>query len=194
MKTLFRGMITGLVATAVFATAQEAAVETEPRLAVVVVVHNYAAVPQEILTAATDVVSRVYRLLGVDIEWNPEPPPDGNALIPTLELRLLARIDKDDAIASVLGVDAPSKADASTRIAHVLYQRVDDNATSIHALAYVMAHVIAGTLLSSQGLARSAFVRADREQARRLMHGAPIFTEEEIDRLRGALSQRPTSQ
>jgi hypothetical protein len=152
----------------------------------VVVIHNYAAVPQETLIAATDVVSHVCRLLRVDIEWNPASPPDDSGPIPRLELGILPRTDTDDALASVTGVDAPSTIDGSVRIAHVLYQRVDDHATSAHALALVMAHLIAGTLQSTHGPPRATIVRANRDNARRLMRGAPMFTDEAMEVIRVA--------
>jgi hypothetical protein len=155
-----------------------AGVPTNPQLPVFVVIENHAGVPRHVLARAIHTVADVYRPLGIGIAWIRPPFPTGDT--PTLYLSLLPRTAGGEHRTSMVGIDAPSTSDARAHLGHILYRRIGDDDETSRALAYVMAHLVRGVLLSHDALDRPTIVRADRQTARRLADGASVFTQQEV--------------
>ena len=53
----------------------------------------------------------------------------------------------------MLGIDAPATGTMRVHFAHILYQRIDDDAVTGKVLGYVMAHVIWTTRMAGDAAA-----------------------------------------
>jgi len=162
------------------------------RALLLVVVHNYAAVPPDVLDEATRTVTGVYEHLGIGVRWaNPtrqsvaaSAASVGTQPAMTIHLRILRREEDNQPFPAVLGIDAPTTTHDLMAVAHVLYQAVGDESATARALGYVMAHLIAGMVVPRRGSPRATIVRADRAVAQRLAGGGPQFTTDEAARIR----------
>jgi hypothetical protein len=153
-----------------------------PPIPVFVVIQNQAGVPRQVLGRGIQVVTDAYRPLGIGIAWI-EPPAPASA-IPTVHVTLLRRSAGRNGDHKMIGVDAPSDARGRMHVAHILYQHIDDDVVTAHALAYVLAHVIRGALSRATN-GPATIIHADRRIARALTQGRPVFTPGEAEAIRG---------
>jgi hypothetical protein len=165
--------------------------DADRRPALVVVLHNYAAIAPRILAQAAREIARVYGALGIEVRWIPPlvdlaSPNDivDDRLVATVHLRLFERDGRDRTFNGVIGIDAPSATGRLMSVAHVLYKPVGDEPTSALALAYVMAHLIGNVAMAPDGSRPSTIMRAGRSEAERLQRGETPFTPGEVDRIR----------
>ena len=162
------------------------------RALLLVIVHNYGAVPSDTLDEATRTVTRVYEPLGIIVRWaDPVRPSEAASATNvdtqpamTIHLRILRRDEHNQLFPGVLGIDAPTTTHELMAVGHVLYQAVGDHSTSALALAHVMAHLIAGMAVAPDGPPAATIIRGDRGEAARLARGDSPFTTEEAERIR----------
>jgi hypothetical protein len=165
-----------------------AAPDAAPRPVVVLVLHNYAAVPAVILNEAARIVSRVYRELGIEVRWaSPVTQSEISdvtlVVIATVHVRIFEREAGNRVSRGVLGIDA---ADAAVPLAtvHVLYEPVGDESSSAAAFAYVLAHLIGNVAMRPDTAAASAIVVGGGAEADRLLRGESPFDAKKAGRIR----------
>jgi hypothetical protein len=153
----------------------------ESPIPVFVLIQNQARISRQVLGRAIQVVADAYRPLGIGIAWIEQPVPA--SAVPTIHVTLLQRSGQRTADEKIIGIDAAGDPRARVHLAHILYQRIDDDVATGHALAYVLAHVIRG-VLSNGATGPARIVHADRHAARAMAKGRSVFTPEEAEAIR----------
>ncbi len=178
---------------AVLASANIHAVpDAAPRPVIVLVLHNYAAVPPAVLGEAVRMAARVYQELGIEIRWSRPPIQSDKStqslvVVATIHVRMFKREVGNGALRGVLGIDAADVA-APLAIVHVLYEPLRDETSSAAALAYVLVHLIGNFAMGSDAASASAIVVAGGDEAKRLLRGESPFEPRTAEQLRaGAL-------
>ena len=170
------------------------ATDSEQRPVVVVVLHNYAGIAPAILEHAAREVDRTFAQLGIGVRWMAPPVSVENRtdgldelVAATIHVRLFRRDTRNQTVAGVLGIDAPSGLGSHLTVMHVLYESIGDDSASALALAYVMAHLMGNTMTVSDATRGATIVRAARREVEHLQRGEPVFMPEEADRIRTRL-------
>jgi len=153
------------------------------------VIQDHATVPRAVLSSAIQIVTDVYRPLGIGIVWIEAPLQQSG--ITKVYLRILPRTGGRDGDGRMLGIDAPAGPDAREHLAHILYRRIEDDIMTSNALAYVMARLIGGALRSPDALSRPTLVYADRHTARQMVKGASVFGAREAEAIRKGAAVAP---
>jgi hypothetical protein len=154
-----------------------------------VVLRNHAGVPRSVLGQAIQIVTDVYRPLGIGIVWITSAPLPTE--MTTLHLSILPRTARRRGDDRIIGVDAPAGGATPEHLAHILYRRIGDDALTARALGHVMAQLIAGVLRSNGDVnAPPTIVYGDRRVAQRMRAGAPVFTPEEIQAILDGAASR----
>jgi hypothetical protein len=178
-------------------------------LTVTAQIHDYVRLSPEELSAASDVVSQIYKSIGVRIEWfapmrqDLHRPPSVPRLEPshsriaqftvivlTPEMTRRGHIEE-----GVLGFAAVATDGGIGRIAYVIYDRVQQQASTgqindATLMGLVMAHEIGHLLLGpgSQGVAGLMKGHWDREDLRQFGMITPRFSPGEAEEIRAALA------
>ena len=221
-KTLRCYLLAGLVFTVDFTVAGPSTRDgqREPTLSVNLHVIDYAEVPKNTLIQAEQVVTNIFRQVGVEIVWLHVPVPSGKKRNPPASTRPVTpsgphmRIsiypqsmakpleDRLGDMDHVFGF-APRTKDQSGRWIYIFYHRVEElvrkrrlqeHRTRILGLA--MAHELGHLLLpfhshSRKGIMRAQWNRQDFELATR---GNLGFTPEQVELIRGELVERMMEQ
>jgi hypothetical protein len=210
-----RSVFVFLIATSTIGCARlSAAAQCSDNHPVVTVrIHDYVHVQGESLSKARDIVTRVYKNVGVGIEWlgvlRPEvngttKPAAENAHLPIAQLTINvltpAMAKRGHVADDVLGFVAVPPEGGMGRIGYVVYERVREvasggSASTSDILAVVIAHDIGRLILGAGsgthvGLMNRQWQRQDLEQVNPL---ALEFTLPEIDRIRATLERNSSS-
>ena len=156
-------------------------------LPICIVIRDHANVPDRVLGQAIQIVADAYRLLGIGIVWIKSPVC---ADITTMHLSILPRRAQGEGGDRIIGVDGPDGLEPHVHLAHILYRRIGDDRVTGHALGYVMAHLVAGTLRSTDVNARPTIVYGDRALAQRLIEGTTLFTSDEVQAILASAASR----
>jgi hypothetical protein len=171
-------------------------------------VDDHAAVPNDILTSAKTVMTRIYSRVGVRLVWagrsvdtgtHGEPDPcHGRDAATSLRIIIVpsGQAEHVDADSKKLGLAAGNEVQSGT-VAYVFYDRVRNLSVRYEqhrrggVLGHVMAHEIGHLLLpygthSETGLMRADWSRDDLEHA---AHGTLLFTREEAGLIRKRLEK-----
>jgi hypothetical protein len=191
MSAAHRPLTLWLVATLASINVHLATDSEQRPVVVVVVLHNYAAIAPAILEHAAREVDRTFAQLGIGVRWMAPPVRVENGtdgldelVAATIHVRLFRRDTRNQTVAGVLGIDAPSGLGSRLTVMHVLYESIGDDSASALALAYVMAHLMGNTMTASDSTRGATIVRAARGEVEHLQRGEPVFTPEEADRIR----------
>jgi hypothetical protein len=161
-------------------------------LAVVLQMNNVAAAPSATVERAQKEVVRLYRGIGVDVEWNRSPAPDAepftiHVVLAEYEGGLLQRRPK-----TVLG--AAIRTERGLGLAYVFYRRVEAEArqygaSEAHVLACAIAHEMAHVLLPEHDHSPLGLMRAcwDREDFGRAERGQLRFSDAEAALIRARM-------
>jgi hypothetical protein len=170
------------------AVAPTGAAASDMPVPVVVVIHNHAGVAPPVLGRAIQATADAFRPLGIGIAWIRPPAslPDGTVV----HLSILQRTAQGRSAGAVVGIDAPVDAGAPTHLAHILYRRVGNDAETGNVLAYVMAHLIARAIGSTDAASGSTIIRADRQAGLQMRPGASPFTPEQAAAIRSGAASR----
>ncbi|MBI3050331.1 MAG: hypothetical protein HYY76_18695 [Acidobacteria bacterium] len=184
MTSVARLVAAGVIAALALAGSEAIA---RPDIPVFVVVRDYAAVPPDVLRRATQLVTDVYRPLGIGIVWVDQ---DAGALrAGTMRLTMLRRTAGREDGGRIIGIDAAEHLEPRMHVAHILFQDIGDTGVTAKVLACVMARLIGGALQSSGATGSATIIRAGRDAAEHLGQGAALFTLEEVKRIQdGALA------
>jgi hypothetical protein len=142
------------------------------------VIQNHAAVHREVLSHAIQIVTDVYRPLGIGVVWIEGPIQSPR--MTTVHLSILPRNAGHQGARRIVGVEAPTMPASGVHVAHVLYEPVGTDDETGRALAYVISHLIAGVLRSYEPGIRPTIVTGDRQIAHRIANGTAILTPEEV--------------
>ena len=140
--------------------------QAEPGLTLTLKIYNYAPTSEETLIQAEKNVKRIFRKLGVDIEWlEVSVPPQGKKAVsrkselleqdPSPQLRILvfsrSMAERLGRSQDALGYAAPALEGQPTNLAYVFYHRVNQLAENLlrtgssgtHSRVQILAHAIA---------------------------------------------------
>ena len=165
-------------------------------LALVLQLHNLAGAPPATLDRASSELTRVYRELGVSLEWTSAvtgAPVGANVLsvivLPDETGNLRHTPD------TVMG--AALRTPSGTRVAYVFYRRVRAEAeryavSSAFVLACAMAHDLGHLLLPGHGHSPDGMMRArwSRDEFQRADQGTLRFSSEQALLLRASIPSR----
>ena len=194
-----RTVLTAVAATLFSGFSQQASAQDGQRPAIAVLVYNYAAVPPDVMRAASERVAVIYKSAGVDLVWieplGAEPTGQGAAATPTkmFTARVLVRPTRRDhwepSRTSVMGMALASDQmggvlsifhDQVVRVTRQYQQPLAD------IFAVAIAHEIGHLLLpppahSPTGIMRAAWEGDDIRQA---LAGPLEFTPAQADTVR----------
>lgn len=169
--------------------------EPDRRTLTVVVCDSVGVLP-DVLAAARDTASRVYRRIGVDIVWrdkvaqvtSPEPPNAGPGAL-TLYVRLVPLAWRPPALVatSAMGFTTVGGRVASVMVERVLALAASDRLVPAHLLGYVMAHELGHLLLGSRPHAVSG-VMSESIDRRGCAEGLLGFAKDEGAAIRARLT------
>jgi hypothetical protein len=224
MKTSMRGAVVLILLLSVggerIAATRDA---SESPLDVTVQIHDYVHLSPAVLSTASDLVSRVYKSIGVRIDWlapmrqepsggsasrrssAPRNPPDEPSHSPIAQFTIIVltpeMTQRGHIEEGVLGFAAVATDGGLGRIAYVIYDRVQQQASSgaideTDLMGLVMAHEIGHLLLGpgSQGEAGLMKGRWDREDLRQFGLVTPRFSPREAEDIRAALAIESDAQ
>jgi|SRR5215472_18317665 len=182
---------------------------------VTVQIRDYVHMKNDSLSKAQEIVTRVYKRVGVGIEWlgvmrpdnggrTPNAPAAEEARLPiaqlTINILTPAMAKRGHVADDVLGFVAVPPEGGMGRIGYVVYERVRDvasggSASTSDILGVIIAHDIARLILGAgsgthAGLMNRQWDRRDLEQVNPL---ALEFTPPEIDRIRITLERNSAS-
>jgi hypothetical protein len=216
MKTSMRGAVVLILLLSVGGERMAATRDaSESPLGVTVQIHDYVHLSPAALSTASDLVSRVYKSIGVRIDWlapmrqdlhraQAAPPREPShspiaqftIIVLTPEMTQRGHIEE-----GVLGFAAVATDGGLGRIAYVIYDRVQQQASSgaideADLMGLVMAHEIGHLLLGpgSQGEAGLMKGRWDREDLRQFGLVTPRFSPREAEDIRAALAIESDAQ
>lgn len=176
--------------------------QNDALLTVTVLAYDYADVPRDILTAAEDEASRVYREIGIDLAWlhvDPAalgkrgmlpvtPATPSSMMVMIIASRVMRELD--DQSHDVLGI-APRSPGEDSAIAYAFYPRIETIANGYHAsvgsiLGQVFAHELGHLLLPVNAHEVDGIMRGswDSAHARQAVAGDLHFTAEQADHIR----------
>ena len=121
----------------------------EQQTRVMVLVHNYAHLPKQILSDAKDRASLIFHKAGVEVEWADCPLKDED---PSLYPECPATVDASQLFLRILPKTAGKMQDGgqafvAARIANIFWNRVEEQAQRLNvSAARVMAHTVAHEL------------------------------------------------
>ncbi len=221
-KTLRFYLLAGLVFTVDFAAAGQATQDGQREASLTVNLHviDYAEVPKNTLIQAEQVVTNIFRQVGVEIVWLHVPVPSGKKRNPPASTRPVTpsgphmRIsiypqsmakpleDRLGDMDHVFGF-APRTEKQSGRWIYIFYHRVEElvrkrrlqeHRTRILGLA--MAHELGHLLLPFQSHSRKGIMRAqwNRQDFELATRGNLGFTPEQVELIRGELVERMMEQ
>lgn len=178
-----RAAVVGLAMVVLAALNRPAAAQNP---AVNVIIRNDAGVPEQMVAAAQEIVTKIYADAGVEVAWT-----RGHHI--TIVLMPQAAADRMRQLPNTMGF-APGDVTARGRVAYVLEHRVADVArgysTEVEVvLGAAIAHELGHLLLpinahSPRGLMRAKWNQADFRNAR---SGRLLFTAGQSEQIRGGL-------
>jgi hypothetical protein len=215
MKTSMRGVLVLIVLLSIGGERPSAARDAgDSPLTVTAQIHDYVHLSPEALSVASDLVSRVYKPVGVRIDWltpmrqnlhrpqsaTPREPSHSpiaqfTVIILTPEMTRRGHIEE-----GVLGFAAVATDGGLGRIAYVIYDRVQQQASTgaideTQLMGLVMAHELGHLILGpgSQGEAGLMKGHWDREDLRQFGMITPRFSPSEAEEIRAmlAIESRP---
>jgi hypothetical protein len=165
-------------------------------LALVLQLHNLAGAPAATLDRAASELTRVYRELGVDLEWQ---HPGGQPTIGADVVRVVILADETGDLRrtedTVMG--AALRTPSGTRVAYVFYRRVRAEAERYEVstplvLACALAHELGHLLMPGHGHSADGVMRArwTRDDFQRADQGRLRFSSEQTLLLRAGIPLR----
>jgi len=176
-----------------------------PALTLCVRVNDRAAVPDDVLTSAKTVATRIYAKIGVRLVWavdtrlhSRSDACHGRDAAPSLRIIIVpaGQAERLDADSKKLGLAAGAEGQYGT-VAYVFYDRVRNLSLRYEQhrrggiLGHVVAHEIGHLLLPYGTHSESGLMRADwsHEDLEHAAHGTLQFTQEEAALIRKRLEQ-----
>src|SRR5262249_40465878 len=164
-------------------------------IALVLQLHNLAGAPPVVVNQAASELTRVYRELGVSVEWDGcAGAREGADIVPVV---VLPRETGDLRLAADMVMGAALRTPAGTRIIYVFYDRVRAEAeryavSTAFVLACAMVHELGHLLLPGRGHSPEGVMRArwTRDDFERADQGRLRFSSSEAALLRAGIALR----
>ena len=178
---------------------RESAHPLEQGMKVVVLIHNYAHLPSQVLSDAKDRTSLIFRKIGVEVAWADCPLANED---PTSYPECPAVVDATQLFLRIFPMTAAKVQDGGqafvmARIANIFWNRVEERAQALKApaprfLAHTVAHELGHLLLGSNSHSPVGIMTArwDAPTVTRIRQEGLYFHGQQSELMRSEMSKR----
>ena len=182
---------------------RESAHPLEQGMKVVVLIHNYAHLPSQVLSDAKDRTSLIFRKIGVEVAWADCPLANED---PTSYPECPAVVDATQLFLRIFPMTAAKVQDGGqafvmARIANIFWNRVEEQAQRLnvsaprlmgHTIAHELGHLLLGS--NSHSPAGIMTARWDATTVTRICQEGLYFNHQQSELIRSEVRQRQDQQ